>query len=144
MAGLLNTDVSDHVGEAAVRDTDESIEVLLVQKKIDDRVYFLPWIADGRQIPRYEIPDDELAKKIARCSVRLPAVLCAPWMIDRTIHELEAICMEQFPEWQQSPWLKGDLFLVLDEAQSASLGGFHLTYDRELGLLNWKEDKAGD
>mgnify|MGYP003759495267 CR=1 FL=1 len=144
LAGWLDTDVSDKHGEAAVRDTDESIEVLLVQKKNDGRLCFLPWIEDGSEIPPNEIPNVHHAQALARQSIRLPRVLCAPWAIDKTIAELERLNGEQLPEWQKSPWLKGELFLILDEIYSANLGGYRLTYDRYFGLLHEKEAKTNE
>jgi CRISPR-associated endonuclease/helicase Cas3 len=139
LIGWLDTDVSDKCGEAAVRDTDESIEALLVMKKRDGRLHFLPWIENGREIPQDEVPDDGLAKALARCSVRLPAALCAPGVINQTIRELEGICREQVPIWQQSRWLKGELFLILDENGSTNFCDYHLTYDQRYGLLHKKE-----
>jgi len=36
--------------------------------------------------------------------------------------------------WQQSPWLRGELFLVLDEDLSANLGKYRITYHPDYGL----------
>ena len=138
----LNTDVSDKSGEAAVRDGDESIEVLLIQKKNNGKLCFLPWIENGRRLVQNEVPDGELARALARCSVRLPVILCAPWTIDNTIRTLEDLNRDQLSEWQKSPWLAGELFLLLDEDYSAYLCGYRLTYDPDLGLLYVKEDKS--
>lgn len=139
LGNWLNTDVSNKSGEAAVRDSDESIEVLLIQKKGTGELVFLPWIENGQGITQNELPDARLARSIARCSVRLPAILCAPWTIDNTIKELEDICKEQLSEWQKSPWLSGELFLILDEKYSANLCGYNLFYDKSFGLLYEKE-----
>ncbi len=141
LRGWLNTDVSDKSGEAAVRDGDESIEVLLIQKKSDGRLYLPQWIENGHQLVQNEIPCGEIARALARCSVRLPAVLCAPWTIDNTIKALEAINGDQLSEWQKSPWLAGELFLLLDDNYSVNLCGYRLVYDQDLGLLYEKEEK---
>jgi CRISPR-associated endonuclease/helicase Cas3 len=142
LAGWLDTDVSEKHGEAAVRDTDESIEVLLVQEKNDSRICFLPWIDDGGEITIYQPPDDYCARMLACQRIRLPRLLCASWAIDKTIAELELLNSERLSAWQESKWLKGELFLILDEAYSANLGGYRLTYDRYYGLLYEKEDRA--
>jgi len=141
LVGWLDTDVSDKQGEAAVRDADESMEILLVQEKGDGRLYFLPWTENGRELPLNEIPGDELAKALARQRIRLPCILCAPWMIEKTIAELEYITCKYLSEWQKSPWLKGELFLILDVNYSAVLCGYRLTYNRYDGLLYEKEDE---
>jgi len=140
LRGWLDTDVSEESGEAAVRDGDQSIEVLVVRKNKDGNLCFLPWIEDGRVILKSETPDGELARTLARCSIRLPPILCTPWMIDNTIKELEDINRKEVSEWQDSPWLRGELFLILDEKYSINLCGYHLVYDQNLGLLCEKED----
>ncbi|MCL4463233.1 MAG: CRISPR-associated helicase Cas3' [Firmicutes bacterium] len=141
LSGWLNTYVSDKGGEAAVRDGDESIEVLLVWKKRDGKLYFLPWIENEHELLQNEIPNGEQARSLARCSVRLPAILCAPWMIENTIKFLEDLNTDQLSEWQKSPWLAGELVLILDENFSATLGDYRLVYDQQFGLLHEKEDK---
>lgn len=144
IVGWLDTDVSvtEKHGDAAVRDTDQSIEVLLIQEKNGDRLFFLPWRENGRELPPNEIPDDELAKALARQSIRLPRALCVPWAIGETIEELELINGGRLAMWRKSSWLKGELFLILDNKYSATLCGYRLTYDRYLGLLYEEEDKA--
>jgi CRISPR-associated endonuclease/helicase Cas3 len=141
LVGWLNTDipVTERHGEAAVRDTDESIDVLLVQE-IGGRICFLSWVEKGREVSAYETPDVKTARALARQSLRLPSVLCKPWVIKKTIEELENINIERISEWQKSSWLKGELFLILDENGSIKLGDYRLTYDRYYGLLYKKEE----
>lgn len=141
MAGWLDTDVpaSEKHGEAAVRDSDESIEVLVIQKKHGGRLCFLTWIEKGRTVSAVEVPDDETARLLACQSVHLPPAFCKPWNIDRTIGELESMNVELLA-WQASRYLKGELFLILDENGTARLCDFTLTYDRDLGLTYTKED----
>jgi CRISPR-associated endonuclease/helicase Cas3 len=139
LTGWLDTDITDQRGEAAVRDTDESIEVLLIQQKRDGRVYFLPWLENGREVWLDRVPDDYLAMALARQRIRLPRVLCTPWTIDKTIAELEHLNSQMFFVWQESSWLKGELILLLDEKFTADLCGYYLIYDRNYGLLCEKE-----
>ncbi len=141
MAGWLDTDVpaSEKHGDAAVRDSDESIEVLVIQKKAGGRLCFLPWIEKGRQVPANETPDDETARLLACQSIRLPRALCGPWIISRTIGELERMNGELLA-WQASRRLKGELFLILDENGTARLCDHILTYNRYNGLICEKED----
>ena len=139
LVGWLDTDVSEKRGEAAVRDTDESIEVLLIRETGDGRLCFLPWQEEGREISPTDVPSNHLAKALARQSIRLPNALCAPWIIDQTIEELEEVNSERLSVWQESTWLKGELFLILDSQCSGSLCGYHLNYDRTYGLRYKKE-----
>ena len=134
LLGWLNKNITDQHGEAAVRDTDESIEVLLLQQKRDGRIYFLPWLEGGQELSLDTVPDRYLAMAIARQRIRLPRILCTPWNIDRTIDELERMNSRLFYAWQESAWLRGELILLLDHNFSAELCGYHLIYDKNLGL----------
>ena len=138
MVNWLNTDISDQQGEAAVRDTDESFEVLLIQQR-EGALRFLPWIEQGRTLMPHEAPTDEDARTLAQQSVRLPHALCAPWAIKATINELEDVNNKLLSSWQQSPWLRGELFLIVDESGTAKLGDYRLHYDKDDGLKYEKE-----
>jgi len=137
ISGWLEKDISDHHGEAAVRDSDESIEVLLIQE-IEGKLFLLG-VEDGLELLPNTIPNELVAQTLARQRIRLPNILCGPWIIDQTIAELEQLNKEKLFIWQESPWLKGELFLILDQNSSADLGGYKLTYDKNDGLLFQKE-----
>lgn len=140
LVGWLDSDLSQHQGEAAVRDTDESIEVLLIQEKNGGRLHLLPGMEQGREISLFdEVPDPTLARALARQRVRLPNVLCKPWYIEKTIAELEKSNSIKIPQWQQSPWLKGELVLILNASLAAKLGDYLLTYSQQEGLSYVKE-----
>lgn len=141
LVGWLDTSVTDDPsgkrGEAAVRDTEDSLEVLVVQRS-GKEFYMLPWLAKfkGRKIPSDVPPEMELARAMVECSIQLPRELC--WKLDDTIRELEKIALYELRVWQQSPWLKGELFLVLDEKLGTELCGYHLQYDQHYGMLSKK------
>lgn len=120
-------------GQAQVRDTDASIEVLVVQR-MNGEIRMLPWLPDvgGEPINTDWPPPSHQSYAIAACSLRLPYALTTPWKIESVIRELEA---NGFAGWQQSPLLRGELVLVLDENLTAELAGIHVRYDREYGLL---------
>lgn len=143
LIGWLQTPASDRnekSGEAAVRDGDESIEVILVQKKTDGRFHFLPWLEGGQSISHDSPPGFEMGRALARCRVRLPPVICSVRNIDKAIKELEVLSAAELREWQRSPWLAGELFLILDSDFSATLCGYKLTYDQNMGLIQRKEE----
>jgi CRISPR-associated endonuclease/helicase Cas3 len=136
----VQDDPSGKRGEATVRDSDTTLEVLVVQRR-GNQFYLLPWLSPQREIPVDVPPDTQLARAMAQCSVQLPQALSVAWMIDRTISELEKISIVQLRAWQESPWLKGDLFLVLDEQLSTELCGYRLVYERRYGLCSEKIEK---
>jgi len=167
-ADLENADDDNQRGQAAVRDSMDSIEVIVVQKRHDGTICLLPWITESNtrlnmdekmSDPRstlvsmdMELPLQELstefepapgtARLAATCTVTLPPAM--NWAIDSVIAELDRT--SGFPGWQQSPWLRGQLPLILDEQMNASISigsgkQFKLHYDQTLGLqLLRKED----
>ena len=124
-------------GQMQVRDTEESIEVLVIQK-VGDQYQVLPWIANigESQLPTLDVPPYPLALAVASCSIRLPPRLCKPWTIGNTIRRLED---DGFAAWQRSPLLKGQLIMVLDENLETDLGGIRVRYDQKRGLMEIKD-----
>ncbi len=144
----LDTDLksTDPYAEAAVRDTNESFDVLLIQRIgpgkfkmiVDPRL-------DRQESPLIEadMPADRIAMRLARQYIRLPDILCKPWSIDGTIDELEEMNMKLIPDWQESNWLRGELFLILDENFQVQLNGYRIAYSFDNGL-NHKKEEAND
>jgi CRISPR-associated endonuclease/helicase Cas3 len=120
-------------GVAQVRDGRPGIEVLVVRRDIDGVIRTLPWLSGSanRAIPTVDEPDWYLAKVVATCTLGLPAALCHPGIADAVIAGLER---NYFPGWQDAYLLKGQLVLVLDHQNRATLAGFDLHYTPELGL----------
>lgn len=141
MMHLLGTEVSDSEkqGEACVRDIDESFEVLVLQR-VGGELRFLPWREGGEAVPA--APDADTAKQISRQRLRLPASLYHG-TIGNVIKTLETETARLVPAWHQSPWLHGELLLLLDENLSATLNGHRVTYSYEDGLQSAKEDDDG-
>lgn len=135
LLGWLDTNVSEKHGDAAVRDTEDSVEVLLVMRSKAGKFSFLPWIGNGAELDPYVEPPAHIARKLARCSIRLPAAVCGKYReFDATIAYLEQINREWLSAWQLSPWLRGELFLILDDQLTAEFGKFRLIYHRQYGL----------
>jgi hypothetical protein len=135
-------DKDDRRAEASVRDTTESLEVTVVQKKRDGRLHLLPWIGNeaeqvpcGAEISTEYVPESAVARVAAACTVSLPMLLCNPGTIDDVIRELEARAMAfGLDSWQESPWLKGLLPLILDENLQAEILDCTLEYNETIGL----------
>ena len=118
-------------GRRQVRDTAaESVEVLVLVRQADGRLVTPPWLRrdGGRQVPADHEPERDLARTIATCTLTLPIELCRI----ETIEQLEQ--QNHFPAWQRSPWLAGELLLVLDEHGHATTDDHQLHYDRDNGL----------
>ena len=141
-----NSKMGEDLGQCAVRDTQETVEVLLVSKK-DGRVYLLPWVGDeksgvekGQEIPTAYEPDWALSMVLAQCAVRLPLSLCRPQQLDRLIEELEDCCERWVAAWQDVPALAGRLVLAMEEAEGepevfeATVFNQCVRYTKEEGL----------
>ncbi|MGW2324854.1 type I-E CRISPR-associated protein Cse1/CasA [Streptomyces sp. NPDC001700] len=130
-------DVDDTLtGRAQVRDSEESLEVLVVQRQRDGRLTTVGWLDGGRgglDLPEHTPPTRRAAEAVAASALTLPWQFCKQWAIGRTIAELERFVV---PAWQvkECPWLAGELLLVLDEDCRTRLTGFDLTYSRTDGL----------
>lgn len=144
-------EVNEDEGQRAVRDTQDTVEVLLL-RKCDDGIHLLPWVGDehadvekGSIVPTTVIPDDTVAKIAVQCAVRLPMGLCMPDRVDALIASLEEACADDVACWQDSPWLAGKLALFLhgdaDGFVSDELCGYEIRYSRDTGLTySRKED----
>ena len=130
-------------GNRAVRDTQETIEVLLVRKLQDGEIALLPWIgneevAEGSVLPTDWEPSREESVLLAECAVRLPLSICPTDKLDSCIEELERGCVNYVRCWQESPWLAGRLLLPMEEVGTGVFEceflGKRLRYTRRGGL----------
>lgn len=143
----------DIKARAAVRDADESIEVVAVRKRCDGFELF-PWVAsESNNLPSgsflgdgFDAPDDETARLAANCTVTLPPVLSAAWNYECVINALET--QAQVPGWQESRWLRGQLIMAFDSSFNASIEtdayAYWLHYSREAGLELIESRKKGE
>lgn len=130
-------------GQRAVRDTQETIEVLLVRKRPDGGISLPPWVSNkkverGEELPTDFEPSREQSLLLAQCAVRLPLSVCPLPQIDACIEELERRSGVYVRCWQESPWLAGRLLLPMDEVEpgilEADLLGKHLRYTHREGF----------
>lgn len=136
--GLIDgpaSDPEDSKGFCQVRDSEDSIEVVVVVKD-GDKVHLPNGIGrySNAELPLFGTPDDALARATASCTVALPHSLSGSWIVDRVIDDLESAPVD-LSGWQTSPWLRGQLALVLDENGHSSLAGHPILYSPELGLI---------
>jgi CRISPR-associated helicase Cas3/CRISPR-associated endonuclease Cas3-HD len=135
-AGVGDAD-DDPRGAGRVRDGDESVEVLVVQRDRDGGILTPSWVEGGGvQIPLDTSPSWELARVIAACALRLPPGLSRMDPVgDGVIRALER---NRYASFAQQPLLSGQLVLVLDGDGTAVLrdGAAHvrLRYDPSRGL----------
>lgn len=125
----MNPNESEEYGNAQVRDTNETVEVIAL-KRIGEG-YGL--YGEKRDISE-SITDYSVAKEVLANTLRLPGFLSAPRNIYKTIKELEEYNREFLDNWQSSVWLKGCLGIIFDEKDNFSIGGFTLHYDVKYGL----------
>ena len=132
--GWLNRDKvdvsnSDQRASAAVRDIDETIEVVLLKRNGDDYE-----ILDGGKL------SDTDSKRIAEQLIRIPSAVISEYNIDKAIRKLEKKTRILFPEWEDDVWLKGSLAMVLDDNLKTDFNGWHLEYSNTCGLSYERND----
>lgn len=137
-------EAEDKHGGPRVRDSEDGIEVIVVQSGdgavnyIDDRDINPTSTYAGQQIPTTSPPSDGLARALAATTVRLPYAMTHPAKAAATLKALENSTYEA---WQHSRWLSGQLVLHLDSTWRTSLAGFDLTYDLHDGLYFTREEQ---
>ena len=119
------------------------MEVLVLQRR-EGKIAFLPWQDRNEVLNENEVPSQEIGMKIAKQRLRLPRSLCQANKLSDVIKELEALFKANFDEWKKSPWINGELILILDDNLSATLGGVKLKYSREDGLVEIKKQEESD
>jgi CRISPR-associated endonuclease/helicase Cas3 len=129
--------INDEKGQRAVRDTEDTIEVILLQKR-GGGIGLLPWLNEGAQGGGLSVdvsPSEQVAKIAAQCSVRLPAWMGRGSLGDDIVASLENLSEPYVTQWQDSKWLAGKLIVPLDDDLSAAVSGWRLTYSERKGLF---------
>lgn len=130
------SDELERQGKAQVRDSEDSLEVVLVCLCDDGLTRVMPGaheLSDAVLPSQLGWGEAAVAKAAATCTVRLPRALTHPGVIDDVIDEIEGT--RGFEGWRDDPWLGGQLILPLDESLTTHVAGHLVTYDRQLGLL---------
>ena len=126
---------NDMNAEMSVRDGEESIEVLLLQKSDDNKFKFLPWRNNGMELDTTAEPTIEEANAIEKERVKLPVRFQRFGNYDKTLRELTEVPIR----WRNCGVLKGELILLLDKDNCSDISGVKLIYSKEYGLEEIKE-----
>ena len=143
LIGMIQADVADPdtdpYAQATVRDGDETLEVLVLQRD-EDGILRTPATLPTLQsadipIPLDAAPDRALARVILGSSLRLPSRLCRG-KVGELITELEIDFNQQdeLQSWNGSRELRDELVLVLDHVGDAELLGCRVHYSGDYGL----------
>ncbi|MET8538701.1 CRISPR-associated helicase Cas3' [Streptomyces sp. NPDC005065] len=146
-AGVGDAD-DTRTGRAQVRDSRESLEVVVVQRRADGTLATMPWLEPDRKrrplaglaLPTDQVPTALAARTAASCGLRLPIQFSYADAMDQAIDELEELYV---PAWQtkDSHWLAGQLILALDEDCQTQLAGFCLRYSHSDGLEVTRDER---
>ncbi|GAA3045480.1 CRISPR-associated helicase/endonuclease Cas3 [Gordonia defluvii] len=136
-ARLDIADPSEQRGAAQVRDSEDTIEVVLVER-VNGCLRIPSWASSkpGADVNIGTVIEHDIAYAASLNTLRLPGYLGRPGIGDELIRELENDCIDT---WQNSPWLRGVLPLIVDEGDAEHVGHlFH--YDVDLGLVVTKKE----
>ena len=143
LVGWLETIADDsEEGKAQVRDGEDSLEVILLERRDEGGQEELRTLstapgASSSVIPVDRVPDRNVVRAMAMSEVRLPPRFTNSSMIDRVLDELEESCF--VPAWQACPDLRGRLFLPLTDGR-AQLAGVTVEYTSTTGLMEVNEN----
>lgn len=140
-----NRNDNEETAVAQVRDIEETIEVIALKKRGEGYGSFL-----GQQDFSDKLQDDEVAREIAKQTIRLPQRVTA-FRVDRIINALESYNNEKLAGWRENQWLQGSLGIIFneenrfefseengfefDEKTGTDLMGKSLKYDEQYGLI---------
>lgn len=129
-----NPDASDCSVRPKVREGDESVEVILIERRGNDYYTVDGSTADVMLVDPHSTPTPEQAIAIAKGSVRLPQFLTgySASATDATLDALESSDFRPFA-WDAHYLLAGQLYLVIENGET-TLGKHRIRYTRERGL----------
>lgn len=131
----VETKLDEEEAQAQVRDSENSIEVLLFVQK-GNEIHYLPWQHEGQRLPVERILSPEEKRDLLRQSVKLPGALCREYQIKKTLEALKPMNeLVLSGEWKHDPMLREESFLLLNEQLETELAGFRLWYSEEEGLF---------
>lgn len=132
----MDTSSSEEESYAQVRDTNETVEIIAVKRNVDKYGMFSPKNGMEKLISDH-IHEAEMAKELAGQTIRLPLSVTygKDGGISTLIEELEEYNSRHLAEWQDEPWLMGQLGLIFDEDGSFTLGKIHMKYNSKTGLI---------
>lgn len=139
IAGWLDASynvMDDDSASAAVRDTEVSIEAIVVILE-NQEASFVPWSCSGRKLKLYEDLSYYDYCELLTQKVRLPRKLF--YNYKEVLNELECIKSESFSHWCSDKKMENEYFLPLDKNRTVYLAGYVLRYDLDQGLICEKE-----
>ncbi|MBA4084671.1 MAG: CRISPR-associated helicase/endonuclease Cas3 [Kytococcus sp.] len=133
-AMVAESDDLERTGRAQVRDTEDSLEVILAIRDDDGLIRVPPGVdCGGRAVPLVlGERDRRVARSLASCTVRLPRSLTHPGVLDRVIDELESDPV--VAGWQSDPYLAGQLLVSISSDGVGEILGQRVSYDATRGL----------
>lgn len=141
---LIKDIINDNAGNdettasASVRDTEESIEVLVLQQAEQGKYRLLPWQGEYSFDTASGLNDEE-AMLIAKQRLRLPIEIGRQY--DRAKEQL----LENTPSlWRKNSWIRHELLLILDEKFRCEICSVEYIYDKNYGLMLKKEVKNNE
>ena len=144
LVGLLDKSVGldDIKAQAAVRDGNPSIEVIVVKEAESGFASIIAGKSKGKKYNLKETLSIEEAREISEQKLRLPQRFAQSWCVGRVIEQLRIDMERHTEEWKNSPMLEGELILFLDTTNHVSLDEIQLFYDEKKGL-EWEVEKRG-
>lgn len=139
---LENSDETvESAAQCGVRDCASSLDVLLMKEEENGYITGAGHDKEQLYLDPFAVPTNPEGRYAARQRLRLPYIFSQPWLIGKTVSELEDMNRRKLAMWQKSHWIKGELVLLLDRNGFAQLCGYSLSYSKEMGLKYIKKEE---
>ena len=140
LKGNAQDDSAGNMAMATVRDTDESIEAILV---IDNGDSTISPISDRTSIKldTNKSIDEDIAFLLSGCKITLPRQFAGK-RLGSTLSELSEMTSKHIPtSWKSNGWLKDELFLIAGLDCIMILNGIRMRYSSDEGLVVLSDEK---
>ena len=104
----------------------------MLVRATDGSIRRVPWRAKDECWRTEEKPDEGHCRAIATQCIRLPGFLSRSKAVWEDLESRQG----EFAAWRESPWLRSEQLLLLDENLCVKLGGSAMRYTREWGFLS--------
>lgn len=136
LIGWLDNQREDPKGlyaEATVRDTDGSVEIIIVRRTISGQ-FEIP-INPPVKIPLDSHISSDVARLLATCRLKVPYKLLRLYGIKKITDTIVASNKDKVPKiWYDSGWISGEIIQIMESDGSFEIMGLKMKYDYEEGL----------
>lgn len=127
-------------GTAAVRDSGDTLEVIMLIRRKDQLFSIIT--GEERELVLYPDICPSLSEKdmLMKQKIRLPGIFSQKWNVHLTLRSLKESTEDLLREWRMDRQLAEELYLILDESGTCVLQNYIIHYDPDRGMEYRREE----